>query len=470
MTITGFFIKQPILHGLFISAISWYCQRMDSKKKFNISVIGLWHLGEVFSACLAQLGHKVFGIDPDNAVIENFHKGILPVDEPELADMMNKNILSGRLVYTDDFGKVEGSDVVWFTFDTPVSDNDESDETIILNAVKRVIPLLKNGIILIFSSQLRVGSTRKIYDLIKRKRPGLKFDIAYVPENLQLGKAVKSFFNPSRIIIGSEKAETAGSIKRIFNGVHADFIDMNLASAEMSKHALNAFLATSLSFIYDISDLCEKTGADVTMVSKALRSEPRIGPAAYLDASMGFSGGTLGRDLRALLSEAGRNHMDMPVIAGVWSKNKNRRRVVGKILKEKLGRTEGKQIGILGLTYKAGTPTLRRSIAIAVVGDLLKKGFRVRVFDPMASRGDFKKQVKRGVPFLNDPYEMSRGCHAIILVTPWPEFKKLNFVRISQGMKKPKLFFDARNFLVDREKDFKKAGLLYCGVGRSVNV
>lgn len=441
---------------------------MIGKSSFTISVIGLWHLGEIYSVGLAELGHQVYGIDPDAAVIKNFNKGELPVAEPDLLPLLQKNVAAGRLIYTEDFSRVSISNIVWFTFDTPVDDADQVDTGIIFSSLDKIIPFLREGAVLVFSSQLPVGTSKKIIDYITQKRLELSFMTAYVPENLQLGRAVKSFFEPGRIVIGAEKEKAFSTIENIFGGLGAQFLRMNLVSAEVTKHALNSFLATSLAFIYDIADVCEKVGADIIEVSKALRLDSRIGPGAYLDASIGFSGGTLGRDLVALLSVAEENNLELPVIASAWAKNKSRRQMVVSWLRDKLGDLNGKTIGLLGLTYKAGTSTLRRSLALEVAKELQAAGSLVRATDPQA-KAEEVAVISSDLQFSRDPYNAANGCQALILLTNWPEFRELDTLKLQAVMRAPKLFFDARNFLAAKEASFRQAGIQYRGVGRSVN-
>jgi len=297
---------------------------MPAKQKYKIGVLGLWHLGEIFSSGLAHLGHKVVGIGDDIKVIQDLSQCLPPLPEPGLEDLLRSNIEAGRLSFTDNVKEIRDCNVLWVAFDTPVNEKDVADMKVIYGALKKVLPYLQEGVLIAVSSQLPAGSSKKIKEIISELRPSLHFDYVYTPENLCLGKAVECFFNPDRIVIGADSEKAAEKIRDIFLGIETDFLCMSVASAEMSKHALNAFLATSLSFIYDISDICEIVGADITEVSAALRSDSRIGRQAYLDSSIGFSGGTLGRDLKALMAVAKDNSLTLPVISSVFEKNVKR--------------------------------------------------------------------------------------------------------------------------------------------------
>jgi UDPglucose 6-dehydrogenase len=437
---------------------------MASRQK--ISVIGLWHCGEIYSACLAELGHEIIGIDENADTIANLQKGVPPLEEPELAEMIVRNAAANRLRFSNNFLEVANTPIVWFAYDTPVNDEDVADTAPIFLALETIIPFLQDGVTLVFSSQLPVGTMQKIKEVVAAKRTELKFDIAYVPENLQLGKAVRSFMEPGRVVIGAENEKTFMLVEEIFAPLKTNFLHMNPASAEMTKHALNAFLATSLTFIYDIADLCEKTGADVTDVTRALKSDPRIGQQAYLDASVGFSGGTLGRDLRAMMAAAEREKIVLPVIASVYAKNSERRRAFVRRVAEKLSGLTGKTIGLLGVTYKVGTPTLRRSMALEIAVLLQKEGAAIRASDPMAKKDEV--EAYESIQFFSDPYEMIKGCNAVILMTAWPEYRDLDVAKVAKVTKEPNAFFDTRNFLKDKEEEFKKVGVKYIGTGRSM--
>ncbi len=433
-------------------------------KKYTIAVVGLWHLGEIFLAGLAELGHTVIGIDSDKKVVANLEKGIPPLAEPGLAELIKKNAGKKRFSFSTKFEELKKCNVVWLAFDTPVTKHDEADLKPIWDFFKLATPLFKQNSLIIISSQVPVGSCQKIQKFIHHKRPKLKFDLAYVPENLQLGQAVKSFFEPKRIVVGAAKEDVIKKIEEIFLPLKTTILSMNTASAELSKHALNSFLATSLSFIYDIADVAKAYGADVVEVTRALRSDERIGSGAYLDASIGFSGGTLARDLNTLLKKAREASLSLPVIAGVFKKNKTQRNLAAKYLSDHLGNLKGKKIAVFGLTYKPGTATLRRALALEIIPKLLSAGAVVHAHDPMADPEEVKKNLP--VEFFANPYDCAKGCQAVVLITNWPEFKKLDLRKLKSCLKSPYIFFDTRNFFHDQEKAIQQAGFTYIGIGR----
>ena len=433
----------------------------------RIGVIGLWHLGEIYSAGFAELGHTVIGISDDARVVEGFTRNEPPLAEPQLASLLLRHQKSGLLTYTTDWESVKKCDAVWITFDTPVNNRDEADTSVIFECLKKVLSCFKNGVVLGVSSQLPVGTSRDIVAFVKKKRPKLSFRYAYVPENLRLGEAVESFLNPQRIVIGAEDMRTREQVKAMFGQINADFLFMNPVSAEMVKHALNAFLATSLSFIYDIADVCEMVGADILDVSRALKSDSRIGGKAYLDASVGFSGGTLGRDLRVLLNEATSRHMELPVIRSAFHKNKERKKLVLHFLKTRLKNLKNKKIVVAGLTYKAGTSTLRRSLSLEIAEEVWKDGANMGLYDAMVTEEDMKAVAR--FPFSCEKTFLAslKGAHACVVITPWDTLKKVDFKKMRATMKNPAVLFDARNFLASEAEKIKKAGIEYRSVGRA---
>ncbi|MEK9186273.1 MAG: nucleotide sugar dehydrogenase [Patescibacteria group bacterium] len=424
----------------------------------KIAVVGLWHLGEIYSAGLAELGHTVIGIDTDKQAVKNLNNNTPPLAEPGLQDLLVKNRKAGRLAYTTDFSKISDCDAVWLTLDTPIDRTDTARLQSIFKTFGKIAPHLRDGAYVVVSSQMPVGTSGKVKKFLHEKNPRIKFEYVYTPENLQLGQAVKSFFEASRIVVGAENESAFETMRAVFGGLNTNIMTMNPTEAEMVKHALNSFLATSLSFTYDIADLCEQVGADIVKISKALRSDPRIGQKAYIDANIGFSGGTLGRDLRFLLAAAVEHGISMPVIAAVMKKNKHRKKIVYEKLEKHLGSIAGKSIAVLGLTYKPGTTTLRRSLALEIVRDLRKMGAKLNLHDPFVKK----------TGFISDLYETLSGCEAVLVITPWPELFGLDFSRARSLMKEPAIFFDTRNFFHEKEAAIKQAGFKYLGVGRGM--
>ena len=434
-----------------------------SGQKYTIAVVGLWHLGEIYSAGLAAAGHRVIGISSDAGTIENFKKGIPPLPEPRLQELIAEHSVSGKLEYTTDMARVKECGVVWLTFDTPVDDNDEVDLAPIMQAVDAAIAHLQNGVVFVVSSQIPVGTSEAIMSRIAAARPDLSFDYVYTPENLRLGEAVKCFLEPARVIAGASSPRGVETMKEIFSSLPAEIIPMAPASAEMGKHALNAFLSAEICFANDLADIAEGVGADILDVTRMLKSDPRIGPKAYLDAGVSFSGGTLNRDIKILTNLARKLAIRPSVVEALYLKNEARKGMIAARLKKYLGSLEGKTVALFGLTYKPGTKTLRRSYPLEVARGLQKDGALLRLHDPEAE----EKEI--GIPavaFSRDPYETATGADAIVILTTWPVFKDLDFARLSGKAKRGAVLFDTSNFLDEKETEIRAAGFSYEGVGR----
>jgi UDPglucose 6-dehydrogenase len=432
------------------------------RKDFKVCVVGIWHLGSVYSACLAELGYSVVGVDRDQNRVENLNKGVPPLFEPGLGELIAKNIRLNRLSYTVNLKEAfTGASFVVISFDTRVDENDEVDLSEVYDTAAELAEWLENDSIVIVSSQVPVGTCEDIKSLIRQKRPSLDFDVACVPENLRLGQAIDRFMNPERIVIGADNNNTLDRVEAFFSIVNAPKLRMSLRSAEMTKHALNAFLATSISFINEIANLCDEVGADALKVAEALRLDSRIGPKAMLKPGLGFAGGTLARDLRVLQKLGGKVGYQARLINGVLEVNRQQNRMIAGKLRKIYGSLENLTVGVLGLTYKAGTSTLRRSASLEIIRDLTDGGTRVKAYDPKADLSEI--QGHREFEFCSDPLTVAKGSDALVFVTDWPEFKELDFPRIKSLMKKP-VVVDAQNML-DAER-LIQMGFIYLGVGR----
>jgi UDPglucose 6-dehydrogenase len=298
---------------------------------------------------------------------------------------------------------------------------------------------------------------------VRAKKPDLQFEYGYVPENLRLGDAVRGFLEPGRVVVGADTPGALARTKALFEPLQTEIISVSVPTAEMGKHAMNAFLATCISFANDIADISEKVGADIENIVKILKSDPRVGPKAYLFAGLGFSGGTLARDLTALIRAGERAHVTLPVIQAVLEKNRARNSIVRVMLEERWGSMRGKIVAIFGVTYKAGTPTLRRSQALEVEKMLRAAGAALQLYDSLANPDEVKAVTPS--PFLRDPYEAAKGADVVLIVTPSAEFKTLDFAKLKGVMRMP-ILFDTQNVLCDKEAEIKGAGITYMSIGR----
>jgi len=428
----------------------------------KICVIGIWHLGSVVSACLADMGYSVVGVDKDRERTEKLNHGIPPLYEPDLDHLLKKNIELKRLNFTTDLASaVKGTRYVLITFDTPVDALDEVDTSEIFITCRALAQHLENNSIVIVSSQVPVGTCDQIRSIIKEHNNLIEFDVAYSPENLRLGQAIERFKNPDRIVIGADRESTLDMVEQLFSVIPAPKLRMGLRSAEMTKHALNTFLATSISFINEIANICDEVGADAMEVSEGLRTDQRIGKKAPLHPGLGFSGGHLARDLKVLKGLGGKFGYETHLIDGVLKVNEEQTKSVVRKLEGILGSLRGLSIGVLGLTYKPGTSTLHRSAALEIIGDLVGKGAIVKAHDPRAALEEIK--LHKEFKFCKGPYEVAESSDALVMVTEWPEYRQLDFDLIRTRMKRP-IIFDAKNMMDD--KLLVKKGFSYFGIGR----
>ncbi len=428
----------------------------------KVCVIGIWHLGAVYSACLADLGYQVIGVDEDAKRIAELNKGIPPLFEPGLQELITSNIKSKRLTYTTDLNyAVKGASYVLITFDTPVNDQDEIDLSEIFDTAGRLAGCIENNSIILVSSQVPVGTCEEIKTIIKKQTPALDIDIAYSPENLRLGQAIDCFKKPERIVIGADNSATLDKAETLFSVVKAPVLKMNLRSAEMTKHALNAFLATSISFGNEIANICDEVGADALEVVTALRTEGRIGGKIPLFPGLGFAGGTLARDLKVLKNIGREKGYETLLIDSVFAVNQRQNGVVVRKLERIYGSVKGLTIGILGLTYKPGTSTLRRSAALEIIKQLVDRGAKVRAYDPKADMNEVHEHIE--FEFCTDVSTVAIDSDALVLITEWPEFKELDYARLKHIMKKPVLI-DTKNLLDSQQMSAK--GFSYFGIGR----
>jgi len=429
----------------------------------KVCVIGLWHLGTVTAACLASGGHQVSGLDFDETVIANLKNGKPALFEPGLEDLVKKGLKSGALDFsTSPAQAVHDAQVIWVAYDTPVDDDDNADVDYVIERVSRLFPYLQTGQAVLISSQLPVGTSRHLEDLFAQARPGVDVSFSYSPENLRLGKAISVFTQPDRVIIGirSEKS------RKIFSDLLAPFTDriewMSVESAEMTKHALNAFLAISITFINEIAAICEQVGADAKEVERGLKSEARIGPKAYLGPGGAFSGGTLARDIAFLTQLGQQNNIPLHLVPSVRTSNEAHKNWPRRRLTQILGTLRGKTIAVWGLTYKPGTDTLRRSSAVELCQWLVAQGARVQAHDPAVK--NLPEQLA-AIHLCASAAEAAQGADALVIATEWPEYRVVSMPDVLKSMRSA-LILDANRFLAAAVEPLPNA--TYLAVGKAV--
>lgn len=425
--------------------------------KKTIGVIGLWHLGCVLCASWSKLGNKVLGFDYDAARVEGLTQGKPPIYEPELEEVIRDGIKKGNLAFSNEVKSLEVCDFVFLSYDTPVGDDDGSDTSILERAVDDVKRVMKDESVLIVSSQSPVGLCGDLRTRMRSENSTL--ELAYSPENLRLGEAIACYLNPGRIILGTDSEVAKEKCAELFSQVKADIQTMNLESAEMVKHGINSFLAMSIVFANHLADICEMSGARIDDVVRGMKSDPRIGQKAYLAPGIGFSGGTLGRDLKVL--EERNLGGDAKLFGLIHSLNKERKETIVRRIEKILGGIEGRNIGLLGLTYKPGTSTLRRSLPLEIAKSLSDKGAKTKLFDPKADYSELATTDEFTIA--ENIEEVAQLADALVLLTEWEEFRMYDWANIPKNMV-GRVFFDTKNFL--DEQKMVEMGFEFHSLGR----
>jgi UDPglucose 6-dehydrogenase len=421
----------------------------------NVTVLGLWHLGCVTAACCAR-HYQVVGLDFDAANIARLNSGLAPLSEPGLNELLAAGIAAKKLSFAVD-PKIAcaQADVLWLCYDTPVNDNDESDVESVLANLRRALPYLPKGALVLISAQLPVGTCARL----EKEFP--QFQFAYSPENLRLGKAIDAFEKAERVVVGIRDDAKKPLLEKLFAPFTAQILFMRTESAEMVKHALNSFLALSITFINEVARLCEHVGADAKEVSVGLKSEPRIGPKAYLGPGGPFAGGTLARDVVTLTKLAAAENEKISVIPAIKQSNDLHRGWMLRRLQSRLGDLRGKTVAVLGLTYTINTDTLRRSAAVELCRDLLAAGAGVRAFDPAVKQLPAELAPVRLAAQIADAV---KGADAAVVCTEWPEFRQADWAKMAPAMRQ-RIFVDANRFL---EKGLQNiSGVEHLSVGRA---
>lgn len=429
----------------------------------NICVFGLWHLGSVYSACLAKLGHVVIGLDFDKEVVKSLQNGKAPLFEPGLNELIADNLHVKRLSFTCDAHKaLKTAQVVWITFDTPVNDRDVADVLFVENSIIKIMPFLNDGCKVIISSQAPVGFVNNIEKYFAKNYPERKCYFACSPENLRLGKALDAFLDPDRIVIGIRDQKSKDVFLPLFSSITTRIEWMKTESAEMTKHAINSFLAISVCFANEIASICEHVGADAKDVERGLKTESRIGPKAYLGPGVAFSGGTLARDINFLAKLSKNYKLPSYLIKAVTDSNSFHKGWIERKCLQLLGNLSNKTIGVLGLTYKPGTDTLRRSFAVELAITLHRQGAMVNGFDPVIK--SLPSKLSRVLALKHSIREAVIDADAVIIATEWPQFRQLDQDLIN--LLKNKITIDPTGFIAALiESNSKK----YFSVGRSIS-
>ena len=434
----------------------------------NIAVVGTGYVGLVVGACLAETGNQVICTDRDEEKIAQLKAGKMPIYEPGLEPLVAENQQEGRLAFTSDLGEaVEASDVVLIAVGTPPGEDGSADLQHVLEVARAIGDHMNAPKVIVAKSTVPVGTARKVREVIA-SRTSEEFYVCSNPEFLKEGAAVNDFMKPDRVIVGVDSEEP----ERIMRELYAPFVRtgnplifMDIASAELTKYAANAMLATRISFMNEVAALCERVGADVSSVRQGIGSDPRIG-AAFLFPGPGYGGSCLPKDVKALIRIGEEHSIEFDVLKSVDAVNARQKGMLFHKLSAALdGKIGSQTVAVWGLSFKAETDDLRESAAIDLVTALLESGAQVRVHDPQAVPGARSIFGDR-VDYFDHMYDALRGADALVIVTEWLQFRNPDFKRIKKSMKQP-LIIDGRN-LYEPER-LKALGFSYVGVGRGLD-
>lgn len=435
----------------------------------KISVIGSGHVGLVTGACLADLGNKVICVDSDKHKIGLLKKGILSIYEPGLEDLVHNNIKEGRLLFSTSIKEaVNKSSVIFIAVSTPQKENGEADLSFVEDVSRQIALSMQEYKLIVEKSTTPVNTgewikhTVNIYlsSRYKNRKNKVKFDIASNPEFLREGSAVWDFMNPERIVIGVETKKAKEILLELYRPLNAPVVATDIKSAELIKHCSNSFLSMKISFINAVSNICEKTGADVFEIAKGIGLDKRIGKD-FLDAGIGFGGSCFPKDLNAFIHICEKLGYDFKLLKSVREINETQRSLFVKKVENQVWILRGKTVGALGLSYKPNTDDIRYSPAIQVIRLLQSEGVNVKVYDPKAMENS--KKILNDVIFCKNPYEVAKDSSCLLILTEWNEFKEIDLLRIKKLLKQP-LIIDGRN-IYDPSK-MKKLGFKYISIGR----
>jgi UDPglucose 6-dehydrogenase len=428
----------------------------------QICVVGVGYVGLVTAACFADLGNHVVALDIIEDKIAGLKNGVMPIYEPGLKEMVDRNMRGGRLRFTTSYADaLNGTEFAFIAVGTPSGVDGEADLRYVETAARTIAENMSGPLIIINKSTVPVGTGDWVADIVRKAQPQpILFAVVSCPEFLREGSAISDFMQPHRTVLGSLDREAAEKVAQLHLALRAPIVITDLRTAEMIKYASNAFLATKISFINEIANICEALGADVKEVAVGMGYDARIG-RQFLDAGLGYGGSCFPKDVKALAYMAAEKGRHPQLLTAVMEINTDRRRMVVMRLRELLGEFRNKTVGLLGLSFKPNTDDMRDAPAVTIAQKLIAGGATVRAYDPVAM--DVAKPLLPEVIMAADPYQMAEGCDALAVVTEWNEFKQLDLKRIRELMRQP-VIFDSRN--IYDPADMARLGFNYRGVGR----
>jgi len=431
----------------------------------QICVVGVGYVGIVTGACFADLGNRVIALDVNEERVENLKKGIMPIYEPGLEELVERNVKAGRLSFTTSYEEaVKGTEFAFIAVGTPSGVNGEADLQYVAAAAKSIAENMTGPLVIINKSTVPVGTGDWVADIVKGAQPEpTDFWVVSCPEFLREGSAIGDFMQPHRTVLGSMHPEAAEKVAQLHLPLRAPIVITDLRTAEMIKYASNAFLATKISFINEVANICEALGADVKEVSAGMGYDKRIGPM-FLDAGLGWGGSCFPKDVEALAYMAEEKGLDPKILNTVMDVNYERRKKAVAEIEKLTGGVKGKTIGLLGLAFKPNTDDMRDAPSIDIAQDLTAAGAKVRGYDPVAM--DVAAPILPAVEMFDDPYSLAEGCDALMVITDWNEFKQLDLEKV-KGLLKSPVLFDGRN--IYEPEMMREMGFKYQAMGRGFN-
>ena len=434
----------------------------------KIVIVGTGYVGLVTGTCFSEVGIDVTCVDIDKKKIDNLNKGIIPIWEPGLEDMVKRNFAAGRLHFSTDLAEVlDDAEVVFSAVGTPPDEDGSADLQYVLDVARTVGKNMKHHTLVVTKSTVPVGTAKKVRDAIQgeldKRGEKIEFDVASNPEFLKEGDAVNDFMKPDRIVVGVESEKAREIMARLYkpftmNGHPVIFMDV--PSAEMTKYAANSLLATKISFMNDIANLCEILGADVNMVRKGIGSDSRIGNK-FIYPGIGYGGSCFPKDVKALIKTADQNGYNMRILKAVEEVNESQKSVLFQKALKYFGDLNGKTFAMWGLSFKPKTDDMREAPALVLIDKLIEAGAKVQAYDPVAM-DESRRRIGDKISYSEDPYGALIDADALMLVTEWSEFKFPNLKVVKKLLKNP-VIFDGRNVY---EKDFmEENGFEYFGIG-----
>ncbi len=428
----------------------------------QICVVGVGYVGLVTAACFADLGNRVVALDVNEQRVENLNKGVMPIYEPGLDELVKRNVNAGRVTFTTSYKEaLKDAEYAFIAVGTPSGADGSADLQYVAAAAKSIAQNMSAPLIIINKSTVPIGTGDWVADIVKGAQPKpIKFAVVSCPEFLREGSAIVDFLSPHRTVIGSTDREAANMVAHLHLPLRAPIVITDLRTAEMIKYASNAFLAAKISFMNEMADLCELVGADVKEVAAGMGYDARIG-RHFLDAGLGWGGSCFPKDVEALAFMAKEKGLNPRILNDVMEVNYDRRKAAVKRVSEMIGGLKGKTIGLLGLAFKPNTDDMRDAPAIDIANELTKAGANVRGYDPVAM--EVARPILPAVEMFSGAYEMAKGCDALIVVTEWNEFKQLDLTKI-KGLLNAPVIYDGRN--IYDPKLMKELGFTYRAIGR----